>query len=59
MYDGNPGEIDFGSSYRESTVLYFKKGLKRNTKYGRFQLIFNLPINSFERDLKCHNKDRG
>ena len=20
MYDGNPGEIDFGSSYRESTV---------------------------------------
>jgi len=21
MYDGNPGEIDFGSSYRESTVL--------------------------------------
>ena len=21
MYEGNPGEIDFGSSYRESTVL--------------------------------------
>ena len=23
MYNGNPGEIDFGSSYRESTVYVF------------------------------------
>ena len=22
MYDGNPGEIDFGSSHRESTVVF-------------------------------------
>ena len=25
MYDGNPGEIDFGSSYRELTVINFSK----------------------------------
>ena len=26
MYEENPGEIDFGSSYRESTVLRFLRG---------------------------------
>ena len=25
MYEGNPGEIDFGSSYRESTVFAMLK----------------------------------
>ena len=25
MCDGNPGEIDFGSSYRESTVINFSE----------------------------------
>ena len=29
MYDGNPGEIDFGSSYPESTVKGFQLTLDK------------------------------
>ena len=52
MYDGNPGKIDFGSSYRESTVLYFKKGLNeiRNmvgfSRFSTSQLIASRGISN-------------
>ena len=54
MYDGNPGEIDFGSSYRESTVwktflrnseVYFEENnVKENYSLKRLRRTLGLLI---------------
>ena len=36
MYDGNPGEIDFGSSHRESTVVFLAVFIYVNHWIGSF-----------------------
>ena len=42
MYEGNPGEIDFGSSYRESTVIEdFALVLKIKDTAESFILLFS------------------
>ena len=33
VHEGNPGEIDFGLSYRESSVLISKNFTKRDLKF--------------------------
>ena len=47
MYEENPGEIDFGSSYRESTVLlFFERGVGVYEKPKNSSKNYPEPINS-------------
>ena len=44
MYEGNPGEIDFGSSYRESTVLLMMLSLSLINERFVYERVFMLGI---------------